>query len=106
MSEHEAQHEALEREAADLEDQTDRLGDHIDHAREDWERKKADPSVPGAAGDPQAAESGQQPETAYAGKGSSEETSGDVEGEHEDHSGEVAGNQDGLVEPRETEESA
>ena len=40
-----------------LQDQSDSLGEDIENAREDWESKKADPSVPGAGGDPLAAES-------------------------------------------------
>jgi hypothetical protein len=41
----------LERELGDMERQSERVGAEIDEAREDWERKKRDPSVPGA-GDP------------------------------------------------------
>ena len=37
-------------------------------ARDDWERKKGDPSVPGAAGDPEAAEGGTEPGTNYPSK--------------------------------------
>ena len=40
--------ERPERELEDMEDRADRLGDEIDDAREDWERKKGDPQVPGA----------------------------------------------------------
>jgi hypothetical protein len=46
-----------EQELEALQDQADSLGDDIDEAREDWERKKADPAVPGAGGDPIAAQS-------------------------------------------------
>jgi hypothetical protein len=38
----------LERELDDMERQSERVGAEIDEAREDWERKKRDPSVPGA----------------------------------------------------------
>jgi hypothetical protein len=44
-----------ERELEDLEERSERLEDETDAAREDWERKKQDPSVPGAvpeAGEP------------------------------------------------------
>ena len=42
------QAEQLDRELADMERQSERVGAEIDEAREDWERKKQDPSVPGA----------------------------------------------------------
>ena len=45
-----------ERDVEEMQEQSDRLGDEIDDAREDWERKKADSSVPGAVGDPQESE--------------------------------------------------
>jgi hypothetical protein len=49
MSEaHEEQHERLEREAADLERRSEGLRDDIAAAKQDWEAKKADDSVPGA----------------------------------------------------------
>jgi hypothetical protein len=37
-----------EREADEMEARSEQLGDEIAEAREDWERKKADDSVPGA----------------------------------------------------------
>jgi hypothetical protein len=61
--------EQPERELEDMEERAEKLEDDIDEVREDWERKKADPSVPGAAGDPQKAEDGPQPETSYPSKG-------------------------------------
>lgn len=68
------QADAAERELEDMEERADKLGDHIDEARGDWESKKADPAVPGAAGDPdRAEEGGQHPETAYPGKGPEDE---------------------------------
>ena len=39
-----------EQQADELQEQSDKLGEHISDAREDWERKKADDSVPGAQG--------------------------------------------------------
>ena len=36
-----------EREADELQERSDQLGEEIADAREDWERKKADDSVPG-----------------------------------------------------------
>ena len=37
-----------EREADEMQERSDRLGEEIADVREDWERKKADDSVPGA----------------------------------------------------------
>ena len=49
MSEaHEEQHERLEREAADLERRSDRLGDEIADVKQDWEAKRRDESIAGA----------------------------------------------------------
>jgi len=69
VSEHEERADELEAEAEDMQKRTDRLEDEIDDVRDDWERKKADPSVPGAAGDPSKAEDGPEPETSYPSKG-------------------------------------
>jgi hypothetical protein len=49
---HEKQADAAERELADMQERSDRVGGRIDDARKDWEAKKADPAVPGAGGDP------------------------------------------------------
>jgi hypothetical protein len=49
---HEKAAAAAERELADLEERSERVGARIDEAREDWEAKKADESVPGATGEP------------------------------------------------------
>jgi hypothetical protein len=40
-----------EREADDLERESEKLKDHIKEARDDWESKKSDDSVPGAPPD-------------------------------------------------------
>jgi hypothetical protein len=61
--------EKPEREVDEMQDRSDRLKEEIADTREDWERKKADPSVPGAAGDPEKAEEGPRPETNYPSKG-------------------------------------
>jgi hypothetical protein len=58
-----------EREVDEMQERADRLEDEIDKVREDWERKKADSRVPGAAGDPEKAEDGPEPETTYPAKG-------------------------------------
>jgi hypothetical protein len=73
---HERQAEAAEREIAELEERSERVGQEIEDAREDWEAKVADPDVPGAGGDPdRAEEGGRHPETAYPAKGSEDEVS-------------------------------
>lgn len=46
--EHDERADQLERELGDMERQSERLGEDIEGAREDWEHKKRDPSVPGA----------------------------------------------------------
>jgi hypothetical protein len=48
---HEQQAEQAERELADMEERSERVGEHIDKARKDWEEKVADDAVPGATGD-------------------------------------------------------
>jgi hypothetical protein len=67
MSEH-AEPEP-ERDVEDMEERSERVEDQIEDTREDWERKKRDSSVPGAAGDPDRAEEGPKPETNYPSKG-------------------------------------
>ena len=62
MSEHEDLIARAEQDADRLEERTDALGEDIADTREDWERKKADPDVPGAAGDPRRAEGDLPPE--------------------------------------------
>ena len=46
-----------EREADEMQERSDRLGEEIADVREDWERKKADDGVPGAQGAPRETES-------------------------------------------------
>ena len=41
----------MERDAERMEHEADRVGDHIDETRKDWESKEQDPSVPGAQPD-------------------------------------------------------
>jgi hypothetical protein len=55
----------------DMEERSERLDDEIDEARKDWERKKADPAVPGAPPDPDDV-GGPRPETDYPGVGDSD----------------------------------
>jgi hypothetical protein len=67
---HERDAADAERELADMEERSERVGEHIEEARKDWEAKVADSDVPGAGGDPERAEQGgEHPETAYPGKG-------------------------------------
>jgi hypothetical protein len=50
--EHERQADDLERETEQMEEQSERVGEHIDETKRDWEAKEDDPSVPGAQPDP------------------------------------------------------
>jgi hypothetical protein len=43
----------LDRQVAELEQEKERVEDVIDETRSDWESKKGDQSVPGAAPDPE-----------------------------------------------------
>ena len=49
---HDQQADAAERELADMDERSERVEQHIEQARKDWEAKKADPAVPGASGEP------------------------------------------------------
>jgi hypothetical protein len=64
-----SEHAGPERRVEEMEERSERLEEDIAETREDWERKKRDSSVPGAAGDPEHAEQGPQPETNYPSKG-------------------------------------
>lgn len=50
--EHEKQARRLESEIDSLERESDRVGEHIENVRSDWEAKERDASVPGAQPDP------------------------------------------------------
>ena len=84
---HEAKADELERELDDMQERSERLQDEIDSTGGDWESKKRDDRVPGAAGQPEEAE-GTGPETDYPAKGGDEEPGsgedGDAEGAGED----------------------
>jgi hypothetical protein len=43
--------EEPEREVDEMQERADKLEDEIDEVRKDWERKKADSSIPGATQD-------------------------------------------------------
>ncbi|MGH2804658.1 MAG: hypothetical protein ACRDL4_16680 [Thermoleophilaceae bacterium] len=51
--EHEEQAQRMERDAGRMEDESERVGEHIDEARRDWDAKEQDPAVPGAQPDPE-----------------------------------------------------
>ena len=53
-----SEHAEPERDVEEMQERSDRLEDQIEDTREDWERKKRDSGVPGAAGDPDRAEEG------------------------------------------------
>jgi hypothetical protein len=64
--------EHRDRDIDEMEERTERLEDEISDARQDWERKKADSSVPGAPPDEEDT-GGPQPETNYPSKGDEED---------------------------------
>lgn len=72
MTEHSEQADRVEKELDDMQEQSERLGGRISDTRDDWERKKRDDNVPGAAGDPEQAEGDLPPEADYTGRGGDE----------------------------------
>ena len=48
---HEAKADELERELDDMQERSGNLGEKIEGTGEEWERRKADESVPGATGE-------------------------------------------------------
>jgi hypothetical protein len=86
---HEAKADELERELDDMQERSERLQDEIDSTGGDWESKKRDDRVPGAAGQPEEAE-GTGPETDYPAKGGDEER-----GEGGDDEPDEAGDEEG-----------
>jgi phage shock protein A len=65
MSEHERQADELDAELDDMDERVDQLEGDIKDTREDWERKKQDSSIPGAAGAPERADDDDHPEADY-----------------------------------------
>ena len=59
---HEAKADEVERELDEKDEASDRLQDEIEGTGEDWERKKRDSNVPGAAGMPSESK-GPEPES-------------------------------------------
>jgi hypothetical protein len=64
---HDAKADELEGELDEMQEHSDELGEEIDSAAEEWERRKADDRVPGAAGEPEQAD-GPEPEAEYPNK--------------------------------------
>jgi predicted nucleic acid-binding Zn-ribbon protein len=62
MTDHSQKADEVERELDDLQHESERLKGDISETREDWERKKRDDAVPGAAGEPAKAEGDLPPE--------------------------------------------
>ena len=60
--EHREQADAVERELDDMEEQAENLQEEIEATKADWERKKSDDSVPGAAGKTEIRKEGPPPE--------------------------------------------
>jgi hypothetical protein len=77
MTEHQNQADRLEREADEMEQRSERLGDEISDVRDDWEQMRRDESVPGA----KTPESGLPPEANYTTSGDRPPDDGDPERE-------------------------
>jgi hypothetical protein len=65
--------EKPERDVEEMEERSERLEEDIQDTREDWERKKRDSKVPGAAGDPDRAEEGPEKGARYPTKRDNQE---------------------------------
>jgi len=72
---HEKKADELERELDEMQERSGKLEEDIEGAGEDWESKKRDSGVPGAAGEPEEAD-GPQPETEYPAKRDAGEADG------------------------------
>ena len=64
---HEAKADELEHELDAMQERTDHLGDEIEGAGDEWERRKTDDKVPGAGGEPSQTD-GPEPEAQYTNK--------------------------------------
>ncbi len=69
MTENDPRADDLERELDQMQERSDRLEEEIGDTREDWERKKADPAVPGALPDDDDGDDEPPPEAQYPAKG-------------------------------------
>lgn len=81
--EHREEADRLEREAEKLEQESSRVGDTIEDAREDWKAKEGDVAVPGAQPDLEEALSGEEDEQDGEDE-SSEEENADQDDDNED----------------------
>jgi hypothetical protein len=90
---HEAKADEVESDLDEMQEAGERLQGDIDSTGDEWERKKRDSSVPGAAGMPSEAQ-GPDPETAYPTKGSEDEAAGD---EPTDFEGDESDDEDSEV---------
>lgn len=98
MSEH-GPDEQLDAQVERLEERNEALGERIDETRSDWEAKKADPKVPGAAGDPVAA-AGDLPPEAGEGGGDVRQATPGVEPDQGATTRDDADARDGVSGPR------
>src|SRR3954464_15580554 len=89
---HEAKADELECDLEDMQERTDRLGDEIEGAGDEWERRKSDDKVPGAGGEPSQAD-GPGPEAEYTNK--RDDGDGDGDGEELDFGRSLAEDGDG-----------
>jgi hypothetical protein len=71
--------DAAERQADEMGERSERLADDIEGTREDWERKQADESIPGATGDPDPG--GEEAERSAIAGSSDEDKSPDADAE-------------------------
>ena len=85
---HDEKADDVERELDDLQERSERLGDEIEGAGEDWERRKKDESVPGATGEPRDGGDEEDDEATSAddedldfGRALAEDDGGDADGE-------------------------
>jgi len=65
MTENDPQARELDKELDDMDERVENLEGEIKDTREDWERKKQDSSIPGAAGAPERADDDDAPEATY-----------------------------------------
>jgi hypothetical protein len=65
--------EELEDRSDDLERRSEELGHKTDEVRQDWERKRADPGVPGAVPEDREGPGGDSPEARERGKRSKDQ---------------------------------
>jgi chromosome segregation ATPase len=72
---HEAKADQLERELDEMQERSERLGEQIEDAGDEWERRKAVESLPSAPEEP-GEDDGPEPEAAYPDKRPEDEDEG------------------------------